>query len=668
MLVKNRLVRCALACLATTFMLAHAWPAHALERLCDSSFENCRNELITRIQAEQIGIDVGAWFFEDSRFSSELIKRKQAGVPVRLIADPDADKQHPLNGPLLDQMAAAGIPIREKTSGGIEHWKAMIFAGQNVLYFGSANYSVNAFVPNVPYRDYVDETVYLTDDPDVVNSFKTKFENAWLDTTNYISYANAPNSSLARRYPIYPIDPELNWAPASGTASYRSRSVAAYNAETQRIDVIMYRITDQAHVDALIKRFRAGVPVRFYTEQAMYRDLTQPWHSYSVDRLYAAGIPIKDRAHAGQNHEKLVLLYGQRKTIFGSSNMTSKSSDSQHEHNYFTIKPEIFTFFTSQFARKWNNTNPVGAPETKAFVPLAPDAPVSKSPGDGIGVGTTGVKLTWYGGPWAHVYDVYFGTSSNPPLYAANQALGPSLSTSTKQSFTLPTLTPGVTYYWRIVSKTMANKTKTGPIRSFTTSGAAPPPPTPSANTIVLWTANTQSARIHGDWAVGTDTSAGGKSIWNPDRGRTKIAPALASPANYFEMTFSATAGRAYHLWLRMRAQGNSLSNDSVHVQFDKSVNSGGTAMMRIGTTSSGEPVLQAGPSGTAPAGWGWTDNGWGSLGMPIYFATSGTQTIRVQQREDGTIIDQIVLSPDTFFTTAPGARKGDTTILPHNP
>ena len=200
----------------------------------------------------------------------------------------------------------------------------------------------------------------------VVNSFKTKFENAWVDTTNYTNYANAPNSSLVRRYPIYPIDPELNLAPASGTASYRSRSVAAYNAETQRIDVIMYRITDQAHVDALINRFRAGVPVRFYTEQAMYRDLTQPWHSYSVDRLYAAGIPIKDRAHAGQNHEKLVLLYGQRMSIFGSSNMTSKSSDSQHEHNYFTTKPEIFTWFASQFERKWNNTNPVGAPETKA--------------------------------------------------------------------------------------------------------------------------------------------------------------------------------------------------------------------------------------------------------------------------------------------------------------
>jgi len=46
----------------------------------------------------------------------------------------------------------------------------------------------------------------------------------------------------------------------------------------------------------------------------------------------------------------------------------------------------------------------------------------------------------------------------------------------------------------------------------------------------------------------------------------------------------------------------------------------------------------------------------------------SGTQTIRVQQREDGTIIDQIVLSPDVYLAIAPGSRRGDSTILPRNP
>src|SRR5687767_9645522 len=43
------------------------------------------------------------------------------------------------------------------------------------------------------------------------------------------------------------------------------------------------------------------------------------------------------------------------------------------------------------------------------------------------------------------------------------------------------TLNPGTTYFWRIVGKTMADKTANGPLWSFTTSGSAPAPtPTPS--------------------------------------------------------------------------------------------------------------------------------------------------------------------------------------------
>jgi len=453
--------------------VVRAVPALALERLCDSSFENCRNEVLDRIRAEPIEINVGAWFFEDARFTSELIQRFQAGVRVRILADPDANEQHPVNGSLLQQMAGAGIPIRKKVSSGIEHWKLMLFAGQNVVYFGSSNFSADAFVPIAPYTNYVDETLYGTDDPVVVNSFRTRFDDAWIDTGAYDDYANAPDGSVARHYAVFPVDPALNFAPATGSASYRSRSVAAYNGESQRIDIMMYRITDQAHVDALIAAFRRGVPIRIYTEQEMYRDPTRLWHSMSIDKLYMAGIPIKDRAHAGLNHSKVVLLYSRRMAIFGSSNMTSKSSDSQHEHNYFTTKPEIFQWFVNQFERKWNNA--LGFPETKPFAPLPPDPPVYHGvPDAAVAVATTGSRLSWYGGPWAHTYDVYFGTNPNPALFAANLALGPSETTSQRHSFTLPPLAAGTTYYFRIESSTLANRRASGPVFSFTTGGAAP--------------------------------------------------------------------------------------------------------------------------------------------------------------------------------------------------
>ncbi len=53
-----------------------------------------------------------------------------------------------------------------------------------------------------------------------------------------------------------------------------------------------------------------------------------------------------------------------------------------------------------------------------------------------------------------------------------------------------------------------------------------------------------------------------------------------------------------------------------------------------------------------------------GVLGPVIYFATSGPQTIRIQQREDGLSIDQIVLSPSLFLDAAPGSLHNDVTIL----
>ena len=193
-----------------------------------------------------------------------------------------------------------------------------------------------------------------------------------------------------------------------------------------------------------------------------------------------------------------------------------------------------------------------------------------------------------------------------------------------------------------------------------------PVPAPPATGTTVLWTTDIPSSSVFGNWTPLADaTAAGGGALANPNAWQAKIAPALASPANYFETSFTATAGVAYHIWLRMRAQSNSLSNDSVYVQFDDSVDANGAPFARIGSTSSAEYVLQNGPSGSSPHGWGWTDNGWTSFGSNVMFGSSGNHTVRVQQREDGAIVDQIVISPDAYLTSPPGWRRDDATILP---
>ena len=164
---------------AMVMIFAAAPRAQGAERLCDASFEDCRAPLVQLIRNENAGIDVAFWFMQDARFSTEIVRRWKAGVPVRVLVDPKANPSYAGNEQLIAELKNAGIPIRQRTATapGILHWKMMLFAGQNTVEFSGANFSPTAFVPQVPYADYEDETLYFTDDPSVVNSFKTKYDD-----------------------------------------------------------------------------------------------------------------------------------------------------------------------------------------------------------------------------------------------------------------------------------------------------------------------------------------------------------------------------------------------------------------------------------------------------------------------------------------------------------
>jgi exonuclease III len=186
--------------------------------------------------------------------------------------------------------------------------------------------------------------------------------------------------------------------------------------------------------------------------------------------------------------------------------------------------------------------------------------------------------------------------------------------------------------------------------------------PSSTAAEIVLYAR--AATTIAGNWRrVADPSAAGGEALLQPDAGAAKIDPALTSPANFFELTFDAVAGKPYHLWLRLRAERNSYANDSVHVQFEGAVNGTGQAVYRIGSTNSMEIVLED-CGGCGVAGWGWQDNGYGTLGPDVYFNTTGRHIVRIQGREDGVAIDQIVLSPALYRTQRPGSLKNDGTIL----
>ncbi|MFN2405794.1 MAG: phospholipase D-like domain-containing protein, partial [Pyrinomonadaceae bacterium] len=482
-----------LALLFLAFILLPVVNAHAQERLCDTAFEDCRTPLWQLIDNETQGIDVAFWFMQDTSIANKLIARHNAGVPVRVLVDPRANPTYAGNENILNMLKNAGIPMRYKLRDGILHWKMMLFAGQGKVEFSGANYEGHFFVPFEPNVNYMDEAIYFTDDVSVIQSFKTKYDDVWTNTVDYGNFANI-NTPLTRRYPTFPINPELNLPPSQDwSQDYISRTQQRINAETQKIDVIMYRITNQAFSDMSIAAVKRGVPMRLIHEPDEYRNPARQWDSWNVDRMYMAGVQIKMRKHLGLNHQKSVLLYGQGMTIFGSSNWTGPSGNFQLEHNYFTTKAWFFDWFRNQFERKWNSPT-----ENETFVPLPPQTPVNNAPLNNAVAQPTTLTLKWEGGQWAHKYDIYFGTTSNPPLLVSDastfqsgaQAGQPLLETGSPddgvmESYKIPvTLQPGTTYFWRVVGKTMANQTANGPTWSFTTAGtASAPTPTPTPGT-----------------------------------------------------------------------------------------------------------------------------------------------------------------------------------------
>jgi hypothetical protein len=430
----------------------------AAEHLCDTSFQDCRAPLLTLIANERARIDVAFDMMEDDVIADALVNRFQGGLPVRVLMDPRRNAVSTRNAAVLQKLAAAGIPMRGKTSGSSLHWKFMLFPGQETLEVGAANFSDYYFIPVTPYVNYTDEAVYYTDDAALVDSFKTRMDDAWLDTATITNYANI-SGSLLREYGTFPISPDLLFVPWQ---NFAKRAVPLYDAETTRIDVIMYKITEPSHADGLIRAAKRGIPVRLIVEPSWYRSTSNVWQAYNVDRLYAAGVQIRVRAHQGFTHEKIAMLYGQVMSIFGSSNWTLESNGSQHEHNYFSKKDWIFAWFKANFERKWKNST--GNVETKAFAPLPPGKPVYTAPANLATTPLTGVYLTWKPGPWAHRADVYFGTTATPSLLAGNVSVSP----NTTKKYALPALTAGRTYYWKIVSRTMANQSAAGPVWSFT--------------------------------------------------------------------------------------------------------------------------------------------------------------------------------------------------------
>ena len=232
-----------------------ATPAAAQDRLCDPGAENCRDILLKYINNEQVGIDVGFWFMEDAAYTTALTNAWQRGVPIRVLMDDRANATYPLNPSRLNEISVRPdgkcIPMRNRLTNYILHWKMMLFRGQGTVEFSGANYSADAWRPSPGTPPTRTTPTSRSSSPAIRQSSTASRPSSTITGPTRPSGRTTPTSPTRSSgvYATSPKDPSLNFPP---TENYRSRSVSAYNAEKRAIDVIMFRITDRGHTDAIL--------------------------------------------------------------------------------------------------------------------------------------------------------------------------------------------------------------------------------------------------------------------------------------------------------------------------------------------------------------------------------------------------------------------------------
>jgi hypothetical protein len=194
----------------------------------------------------------------------------------------------------------------------------------------------------------------------------------------------------------------------------------------------------------------------------------------------------------------------------------------------------------------------------------------------------------------------------------------------------------------------------------------------PSEDPIVVYAGDVRASDIHGMWVSQCCESGSpdGVNLVTADIGYSSLERPLASPEHYVDVTFDARPGVPYTFWLRMRAANNSKWNDSVWVQFsDVLVNGSPAGTYRINTASGLLVNLATNSTASSLNGWGWANGAyWLTQPATVTFQNGGAHTMRIQLREDGVAVDQIVLSSGRYLNTPPGPPTNDRTIVPRAP
>jgi phosphatidylserine/phosphatidylglycerophosphate/cardiolipin synthase-like enzyme len=135
--------------------------------------------LIHLYQDASSTIDIAIYSITHPDIISAIINASKRGIKIRLITDREQSASSPQKQ-VLNNLAAAGIPIKMNNGQGLMHLKMSII-DKSTIVLGSFNYTQTA-------SKYNDEVLSVLNDPAVAADCISRFEQMWNDERFYLIY------------------------------------------------------------------------------------------------------------------------------------------------------------------------------------------------------------------------------------------------------------------------------------------------------------------------------------------------------------------------------------------------------------------------------------------------------------------------------------------------
>jgi hypothetical protein len=152
----------------------------------------------------------------------------------------------------------------------------------------------------------------------------------------------------------------------SATENVRTVLVSKIRAETERLDIGIWYLTERAVTDAIIDRHRNGVTVRVLGDRVSIFE-NDPNTTREFEHLAMNGVPIRVRYNPTWFpeiiHWKFALFSSRNEVTFGSANFTvfelapwAPGENYHDESTLFTDDSSLVNAFRTQFDKYWANT------------------------------------------------------------------------------------------------------------------------------------------------------------------------------------------------------------------------------------------------------------------------------------------------------------------------